>query len=58
MTRNVDVMEEKMNLVTKFYFYFYLDGQCWECCKKKFKAYAIFLASKFLKFGLQTRSKV
>jgi hypothetical protein len=31
MTRNVDVnhvMEEKMNLVTKFYFYFYLDGQC------------------------------
>jgi hypothetical protein len=22
MTRNVDVVEEKMNLVTKFYFYF------------------------------------
>jgi hypothetical protein len=27
MTRNVDVMEEKMDLVTNFYFYFYLDGQ-------------------------------
>jgi hypothetical protein len=57
MTRNVDVMEEKMDVVTNFYFY-YLNGQWWECCKKKFKAYAIFLASIFLKFGLQTRSKV
>jgi hypothetical protein len=47
MTRNVDVMEEKMDLVTNFYFYFYLDGHWLECCKKKFKAYAIFLASIF-----------
>jgi hypothetical protein len=56
MTRNVDVIEEKMDLVTNLNYYFYLNGE--NVAKKKFKTYAIFLPSNLLKFNLQTRFKV